>query len=119
MLIENEQLNIVEFKLMFDKLSWIRVPRKLGPNHKDFFYIASYEDDKIIVKASVRPSLRMQIFESFKNRTLEGEIPTETYKGKLCEWGSSVIVKIDEHFLNRVKEVSKDLLPTKTQIVSW
>jgi len=119
MLIEKEQLNVQEFKEFFPKLSWTRVPRKLGLNHKDYFYIGLYEDEKVIVKASIRPSLRMQVFESFKGRTLEGAVPPEGYKGRLCEWGGSVIVKVDEKFFEKVKEVSKEFTPTKTQMVSW
>lgn len=119
MLIENEQLNVAKFKEFFNKLSWTRVPRKLGVNHTDYFFIGTYEDDEIIVKASIRPSLRMQVFESFKNRTLEGEIPPEGYKGRLCEWGSSLTVKVDESFFAKVKAVSSELQPVKMQKLEW
>lgn len=119
MLIEKETLNIEEFKNFFNKMSWNKVPRKLGKNHKDFFYIGTYEDDNLIVKASIRPSLRMQIFETFKNRTLEGTIPPQDYKGRTCDWGGSLTIKVDENFLNKVKEISKELPPIKMQTLNW
>lgn len=119
MLIEKEQLNIEEFKKFFNKMEWIRYPRKLGVNHVDYFYVGIYEDSGIIVKASIRPSLRMQLFESFKGRTLDGEIPAPDYKGKTCEWGSSVTVNVDGSFFEKVKSVSKEPTPTKTQTLSW
>lgn len=119
MLIENEQLNILNFKEFFPKLTWTRIPRKLGVNHRDFFYIGSYEDDKIIVKASIRPSLRMQVFETFKNRTVDGEIPPPGHKGKLCDWGGSVTVKVDENFFSKIKEVSVEMSLPKIQTLSW
>ena len=119
MLIENNELNVEEFKAFFNNITWYRVPRKLNNDHSEYYYIGSYEDDNIIVKASVRPSLRMQIFETFKNRTLDGEIPPPDYKGRLCEWGASTTVQLTESVLNKILSVCQDLPVKKTQTMTW
>ena len=119
MLIENQQLNIEEFKSIFNDLSWYKLPRKLNQDHSEFFYIGKLDTPEKIIKITVRPSMCMQVEETFKNMTLEGLTPPANYKGRLCEWGTTVEVRIDNLLLDKVKEVSQEYEKRKTQFVSW
>jgi len=120
MLIVDGNLNVEAFKEFFNKLNWVKTPRKLSQDHIDYFYIGSYEDDKKVIKVSVRPSKRMQISESFKNRTVDGEIPNpKASKRGLVNWGSTVTVVVDDKFIQAVKDVSEFRSSEKIQKLSW
>jgi hypothetical protein len=120
MLIEDNNLNIKAFKDFFSKLDWVRVPRTLTQDHVDYFYIGSYEDEELKVSINIRPTYYMQVFETFKNRTLDGKKPTSiSSKSKLVNWSSSVEVKVDDSFMDKVKSVAKDKPIQTSQIVTW
>lgn len=120
MLIEDNILNTKEFKKFFKELDWVRVPRTLTQDHTDYFYVGVYEDSDISIKAIIRPSMYMQLFETFKNRTIDGKKPGQiSNKTKLVDWGASVEVLVDESFMKKVKSVAKEKEPEKRQTLSW
>lgn len=103
MLIENGKLNITEFKAIFNDIAWTRLPRKLGPNHTEYFYVGSLENESLKIQVTIRPSLVMAISETFKNRVMtDGSIPLEGYRGPLVDWGSSLEMRVDQKFLDEV-----------------
>jgi len=108
MLIKNGNLDFEELKSFFKELEWKKVPRKLGPDHLDFFYVGYYESDEKIVEIKVRPSLRMQVTESFKNRiATTGKEPPKEYKGILANFGSTIEVVIDKSVIEKLKKLAK------------
>jgi len=120
MLIKDQILNIKEFKQFFKKLDWVRVPRTLTQDHTDYFYVGLYEDEELLVKVSIRPSLYMQVFETFKNRTVEGKVADKgTTSQRLVNWSSSVEVLVDDSFMKKVKSVAKEQKLNTHQTVSW
>lgn len=120
MLIENNKLNIEEFKAFFDSINWKRVPRNLGQDHSEYFYIGSYEDDDKIVQVTIRPSKIMAVSETFKRRMIsDGSIPPEGFKGQVVNWGSSVEVRVDDKFLEAVVKAAKPLPPRENQVLTW
>ena len=120
MLITDDKLNYKEFKDFFQQLSWIKYPRKLGVNHIDYFYVGQYDDEQKVIKVVARPSLRMQISESFKNRTDEGKIPPEGFpRNKLCTWGTTIEVLITEEFFKNLETISISPPKVTKQVVEW
>lgn len=120
MLIEDSTLNIKEFKTFFNRLDWVRVPRTLTQDHADYFYVGTYEDKDLRVKATIRPSLHMQLFETSKNLTLDGKKPKITNdRTKLVDWSSSVEVKVDDSFIEKVKSVAKEQELNPPQTITW
>lgn len=120
MLIDDQKLNMKQFKEDFEVIAWKRVPRKLGPDHADFWYVGHFEDDERIIKVKISPSKRMAISESFKGMTIHGKVPPENYKGQLCDWGYSVEVIINDNILDRIKSASADMTNEPTiDTVSW
>lgn len=118
MLIEDNKLNIKQFKDFFNSLDWVRVPRTLTQDHTDYFYIGTYEDEEKKVSISIRPSLYMKVVETIKNLTPEGKKPTSD-NVRLVNWSSSVEVQVDESLMNKVKSVAKEKKQEENQIVSW
>jgi hypothetical protein len=103
MLIENNKLNVQEFKEVFDSISWTRLPRKLGVNHTEYFYSGYWETPTFKVQITVRPSLVMALTETFKNRMVtDGSIPADGYRGQLVDWGSYIEMRVDQKFLDDV-----------------
>jgi hypothetical protein len=120
MLIENGKLNIDEFKAFFPNINWKRVPRKLGPNHSEFFHMGNYEDPEKIIAITIRPSKIMAVSETFRNRLpTDGSVPKEGYRGQLVDWGSTVEVRVDESFLKAVADAAKPMPVREHQTVSW
>lgn len=118
MLIENDKFNLKEFKEKYKSLDWQRYPRKLGPNHTDYFYIGRYDDDDWSIKVKIRPSLRMDISESYKHCDEHGNKINASSKKKFT-FGKSVEVVIDSIFLDKIKKVSRECDSNKVQKVSW
>jgi len=118
MLIENGNLDFEEFKKFLNKLEWKKVPRKLGPDHSEYFYIANYEDEEKKIRIQVRPSLRMKVTESFKNRTIHGNIPPEGYRGQLVDFGSTAEVLIDKSVIEKLKKIAKSPDKNNTKVFS-
>lgn len=114
MLIEDGKLNIDEFKSRFRSFSWLKVPRELGVDHKDFFYIAEYNDDDWKISIKTRPSMYMSISETYKHCDVKGNKidPNSTTK---YEFGSSIEVKITENTLKEINSIAKELEPTVNQ----
>jgi hypothetical protein len=49
----------------------------------------------------------------------DGSIPSDTYRGQLVDWGSSVEVKVDDKFLKEVDALASALAPKTTQVLEW
>ena len=114
MLIEDGKLNTQEFKLRYQSFDWIRVPRQLGPDHKEYFYIANYEDEDWKISIKTRPSMRMSVSESYKHCDVKGNKvdPATTTK---YEFGTSIEVVITENTLEQIRKVAKELPPIGSQ----
>lgn len=121
MIINDNKLDVKEFKEIFESISWIKLPRNLGKNHSEFFYSGKYETDDKKISITLRPSMVMAISETFKNRhPSDGSIPTESYRGPLVEWGGTIEVLMDAKFLKAVEKLAKPLMPREeTQTISW
>jgi len=119
MLIVKQKLNFSAFKRFYKKMAWIKTSRKLSDTKVDDFYIGRYEDKEMDIKVSIRPSMRMAVSESFKNMTPTGEKPAKDYKGKLCEFGTTIEVIIDDKFLDKIAKEVKSDLTGETQRISW
>lgn len=118
-LIKDGEFKISHFKKMYKEMEWVRVPRSLGPRHKDFFYVGSFEDDNKKVVIKIRPTMFMVVQEIIKNCDKNGDAPPKNYRGTTYEFGHTVEVKIDETFLNKIKEVASSELIEKRQKVVW
>lgn len=118
-LIQNSKLNIKAFKEFFPNLDWIKAPRSLTSKHVDYFYIGKYEDEYKKVKIVIRPSGRMAITESLKNRDINtGEIPKKN-SAKVGDWGTYLEVIIDEKVLEKVREAAKTKPKMEKQTITW
>jgi len=111
MLIKDRQLDMEVFKSEYQNWDWRKVPRKLNEDIKEFFFVANYQDDFRIISVKIRPSMRMALTESFKNRDLNGneapegtKVPNNKFK---YDYGSTVTVLIDDNFLDKIKEIAK------------
>jgi hypothetical protein len=118
-LITNSKLDINNFKKTFKDLVWTKLPRKLGKDHQDFFYIAEYSDEEKYVKIVVKPHLEMCITESYKNYTIDGKPAPENYKGARCDWGHYTEVRIDNKLLDKIKKIAKNKKDKETQTITW
>lgn len=120
MLIEDEKLNIEEFKSMFDSFDWIKAPRKLTKKITEYFYIGKYEDSDKIIRVTIRPSMRMQIIETFKNRHPRTGAPVkEDYKGETVQFGSCVETLITENLLDKIKKEAVTNKKKTIQTIDW
>lgn len=121
MLIEDGKLNIKELKSQVTSIKWTKVPRELGPRHKQFFYVGSYEDEDKIIDISIRPSMWMQVKESFKNRdVVTGKKVTKPKSNqKYVTFGSSTQVRVNESFVEKIKELAQEMEQREIQTISW
>lgn len=120
MLITNNTLDITAFKQFFPSITWTKLPRVLGTDHKEFFYMGLYEDEEKRVNITIRPSKIMAISETFKKRLpQDGGVPAEGYKGILVEWGGSTEIRIDDKFLVEVEAKAGALAPRTKQTLDW
>jgi hypothetical protein len=107
MLIEDGKLNLDEFKARFDEFTWIKVPRQLGPNHTDFFFVCKHEDEDWIIEIKTRPSKRMKVSESYKHCDIKGNIVPKETKEKFV-FGTTVEVVISDSVLDKISQVAKE-----------
>lgn len=119
MLIDQGLLDKDKFAELLPMIKWTKLPRKLGPDHKEFFYSGQYENAEKTVLVTIRPSLWMAISESFKNRKLDGSIPEEGYKGQLVSWGASTEVRVDSNFVEKVDSLAQSMEKRVIQTVNW
>ena len=115
MLIEDGKLNITEFKARYKEFDWVRVPRKLGPDHKDFFYITSFEDEDWKIQIKTRPSMRMSISESYKHCDIRGKKVSREYTKEKYDFGTSIEITITDSTLEEIKKIAKELPPIQSQ----
>lgn len=119
---EKNELNQNEFKQQFKEIDWVKVTRKIG-TAEEIWYTGHYEDDKKKVKAVVRPSLRMQLTETFKNMLANGTSPKKGQKptktSPFVEYGSTVQVLVDSNFISEVEKIAKEPTKKKIQKISW
>ena len=109
--VSDTKLSSQGLKEHFDDIDWRRVPRKLGPNHKEFFYIGTYNDDERKIKLTLRPSGRVQIMESLL------EILKD--RSSYVNHGITVEVLISDEIRNKIKEASKEPDKHKIDTISW
>jgi len=119
LLIENGLLDFQEFKKIYKDLKWRKLPRSLNKKVKDYFYVGRYEDDKKIINIAIRPTKFMKVEETWKNRKLDGSKPPKGWAGKVCEWGTTIEVLIDDTVLDKIKKVSKTPKGGTVQKVTW
>jgi len=119
MLISEGKLDFNKFKETYKSLKWVRVPRQLGPNHSDFFYVGSLKDKSHTINIQVRPSMRMKVSESFKKYDRNGKELETKNEESLFWFGSTVEVIIDDTVLDKIKKVATHKLDNDKQKVSW
>ena len=119
MLIIDQQLNLEEFKGFYKQMNWKVMHRKLSDTISDTFYVGIYKDKKRNIKVTIRPSMVMMISESTKGLTEKGKKPWFGYKGELFDFGTTIEVKIDDQFLNRIKEEASTDDGEQIQQVAW
>ena len=116
---DNPELDLVVFKEMVNELPWYKKIRKLGSVEQTFF-IATLETDEKIIHISIRPSKRMQISESFKNRDTEGRaIPEGRQVREVVNFGATVEILVDDSLINKINSIAKDYVKPKQQVISW
>lgn len=119
MLIKDGTLNQKKFKTFFKKLTWKKFPRDLSNVRNEFFYIGTYEDDKTIVKATIRPSNVMKLEETFKGLDVNGEQPPQGYRGRTYEFGSTIEISVPDSFVKDVIANLQAPIDIKTQSLNW
>lgn len=120
MLIKNGNLDSAAFKDFFEKLEWKKVPRVLSKKIKEHFFIGFYEDDKMKVEISVRPSKRMQVKESFKNRLKNGNEPKNPEDpNAIYTFGTSVEILVEDSFIKHLQKIAKTPEIIKIQKLDW
>lgn len=119
---EENKLDVVEFKNFYKNLKWTKVVRRVGST-EELWYKGEYEDEDKIVKATIRPSMRMQLTETFKNRLANGTAPKKGQKpsktSPFVEYGSTVQVIVNEQLVETIDKVSTKLQKKKPQKVEW
>jgi len=118
-MIQDNELNVKEFKDFFCNLEWIKVPRTLSNETSDYFYVGTYETEDRKVHVSVRPSMRMQITDTNKKCTKNGDTPLDTYNGRFYHYSTSAEVLVEKSLINKIESVAKELPKQKNQTVSW
>jgi len=112
-------LNIKTFKEQLELFPWTKKIRKLG-NQEQVFYIATLNTDTKTIHISIRPTLRMQLSESFKNRDTEGRAIKEGSRPReVVSFGSTVEVLVDSTLINKIESIAKDIELKKPVVVSW
>lgn len=119
MLIKDENFDFEKFKSFYLELDWIQVPRKLGVDHTDYFYIGKWEDEDDLIHIQIRPSMRMKVSESHKHCDRDGnKIPRDS-KDKKFEFGTTVEVLVNKGFVEKIKEIAKPKKENNIQRVNW
>ena len=111
---EPGQLDTSALKSLFYDLEWIYVPRQLSEKFKDFYYVGKYEDNDRIIFVKVRPTKQANITES-----LIDAVPAGGSGGKAANYGSYCCVKVENSFLDKIKEVAKEQPRIDKQSLSW
>ena len=123
MIIENDKINVEELKKLVPQMNWIYAPRVLSIKHTDHFYIGNFENDNKKVSITIRPSMRMEVKETYKNRVHNtGELPDpkKKYKlGELTDFGYYAQAVVETSFLDKVKELAVANKGKDTQKIGW
>jgi len=119
MLVKEDKLNLEEFKKIYKDLEWLRVPRTLGVDHSEYFYVGKKYSDDHRINVQVRPTMRMKVAESFKKYDRNGK-EVDPKRAKEVFWfGSTVEVVIDNSVLDKIKEIAVEKKEDLKQKVSW
>jgi hypothetical protein len=111
---EPGKLNPNALKTMFKDIKWIHVPRQLSKKFNDFFYIGTYEDDERKVHIKVRPTRQANITES-----LIDVVPAGAGGRGYANCGCYCTVKVEDSFLDKIKQAAKELPRVDKQSLSW
>lgn len=106
-------LNAQAFKEYFSKMSWIFVPRVLSEKFKDYYYVGEYKDNDRKIFVKVRPTKQANITES-----LIDAVPSSSGRGA-ADYGSYCQVRVEDSFLDKIKEVAQEQPRNKKQSISW
>lgn len=115
MLIKDNKFNLDHFKEIYKTLNWQKAPRKLGPDHSEFFYVGTFENDEKRINIQIRPSMRMKVMESFKGFDKNGK----KIKDGQFNFGTTVEILIDEDFAKKIKEIASVKTEDGIQKVVW
>lgn len=119
---ETTELNIKAFKKVIPTLKWVKKPRKIG-DIEEMWYRGDYEDDTKIIQVVVRPSMRMQVTETYKNRLKNGTAPKEGQKPSattpFMNFGCTSQVLVDEDFVKHIDSIAKPFQKKQVQKISW
>ena len=110
---EPGKLNGPAFKDMFHKMKWIFVPRVLSEKFKDYYYVGQYKDSDREIFVKVRPTKQANITES-----LIDAVPSASGRGA-ADYGSYCQVRVEDSFLDKIKEVAKEQPRNEKQSISW
>ena len=119
MLIKDGNLDFSEFRSVVKKLDWTKITRNLDGRRNENFFIGRYEDEFKVIKVSVRPSFKMQISESYKNKTADGKIPSKNYNGPLYNFGTTIEVEIDQSFIDELDKISVPAGIKDKKVFKW
>lgn len=105
-------------KIVFD-LKWTKKIRTMG-NISQVFYSGILENEDKKIHVSIRPSMVMRVTESFKNRDIEGRAIKENQRPReIVNFGSTVEIRIDNSFLNKVEEIANNEEKKQPEVFKW
>ena len=118
-LINEDKLNTELFKTIYSDLIWQRLPRQLGPNHQQYFYVGEYDDGIKTIRVQIRPSMWMKVTESYKKYDKNGKEIDNKYTGQIYSFGKTVEVLIDDNVLDKIKKLAIPQNKNDIQRISW
>lgn len=119
---ETTILNEEELKNLLPKINWIKKIRKVG-SIEETWYRGDLEDNDRKIKLVIRPSMRMQVIETYKDRLMNGVAPKKGQKPSkatpFVDYGCSCQVLVSEEFVNKIDQLAKDFKRKPLQKISW
>jgi len=120
MLIEDNLLNVKEFKKLVKKFKWVKYVKVTSPEKSETYYSATFKEGVREVKISIRPSGIMQISESeAKYNQMGKEVDLNTYKKEIFSFGTTIRVRLDDTFLKKIDKLAKPFKKDVLQDIKW
>lgn len=119
MIIKDNKFNIKYFKKFYKEIKWRKIERTLSKTKKEIFYVGKYNDDSSRIKIKIRPSMIMQISESYNGYDKNGNKLPKDHNGNSYFFGNTIEVKIDDQFLSKIEEISEVNNEPTIEKVSW